>query len=350
MHGFFIVPKFEVLGTPASLLNVSLPASATLFTRRGTLVGINGSINNVTSTFSMLKPTLRALTGIPFLYQKISSTTPVTALVSSKSGSVQTTFSVVSLDGRLDWTVAQRGALLAWTGSTLTLKAKLVPSLSLARWGNTVLSGRGEVALVGKGQIYQITLREPEEQFLVHPSNVLAYTSSLPAAVPVFQRVKHTRVNFSVPTWLGGNLFKKSDSPIASLATSVSENEVYRFLSRAWFQVKSGIRRFIWGNDMFIRFQGPCTILIQSRATRLADLISAREVRQAYEAAAVQPESFAEPLSNISTNSNSEAAEAKVEAIRKGNASKGGHMKVATVSEGKVEFKSVDSFDEFVKK
>jgi hypothetical protein len=39
--------QFEVLGAPYSLLSVSLPASSTLYTRRGTLAGLNGKIENV---------------------------------------------------------------------------------------------------------------------------------------------------------------------------------------------------------------------------------------------------------------------------------------------------------------
>ena len=39
--------KFEVLGAPYSLLSVSLPASSTLYSRRGTLVGVNGKVENV---------------------------------------------------------------------------------------------------------------------------------------------------------------------------------------------------------------------------------------------------------------------------------------------------------------
>ena len=39
--------RFEVLGAPYSLLSVSLSASQKLYTRRGTLVGVNGKAENV---------------------------------------------------------------------------------------------------------------------------------------------------------------------------------------------------------------------------------------------------------------------------------------------------------------
>lgn len=39
--------RFEVLGSPYSLLSVSLSASQNLYTRKGTLVGVSGNAENV---------------------------------------------------------------------------------------------------------------------------------------------------------------------------------------------------------------------------------------------------------------------------------------------------------------
>ncbi|KAK9469837.1 mitochondrial biogenesis AIM24-domain-containing protein [Lipomyces arxii] len=320
-------PKFEVLGSSASLLNIALPASATLFTRRGTLVGINGQLENATSTLSILSPTVRALVGIPFMYQKLTSTTPLTALVSSKSRSVHTTFAVVSLDGRVDWVIAQRNGLLAWAGSTLTVKPKLMPNLSLSRWGNTTLSGRGEVALVGKGQIYQLTLQDEGEEFAVHPANVLAYASNLPASAPLPYRIRHLKFRLQVP-----DVLKRL------IPTVTSTTPTTQFLSRSWFNIKTTFTRFVYGNDMLLKFKGPTTILIQSRASRLSDLIPASEMMEL---------ARLEPVPAMPAVAVPEA-EAKIENVREGNASNGGHLKIASVKQGKVVFKSVDSFKEFV--
>ena len=41
--------RFEVLGSPFSLLSVSLSASQNLYTRRGSLVGLGGKPENVRS-------------------------------------------------------------------------------------------------------------------------------------------------------------------------------------------------------------------------------------------------------------------------------------------------------------
>lgn len=68
------------------------------------------------STLSLQKPFGRALLGLPFLFQKLSSTTPLTALISTNGS-----FAVVHLDGSKDWRIPGK-ALLAWTGQSLTVK------------------------------------------------------------------------------------------------------------------------------------------------------------------------------------------------------------------------------------
>lgn len=87
------------------------------------------------STLSFLSPLLRAPLGIPFLYQRITSTTPFNALIGAKS--LLSSMTIIHLDGRLDWMVAQRNALLAWTGHTL----------SLAPRANVRMVGRSGLAL-----------------------------------------------------------------------------------------------------------------------------------------------------------------------------------------------------------
>ena len=46
---WLIDARFEVLGSPFSLLSVSLSASQNLYTRRGSLVGLGGKPENVQS-------------------------------------------------------------------------------------------------------------------------------------------------------------------------------------------------------------------------------------------------------------------------------------------------------------
>ena len=160
---------FDVVGSPFSLLSVSLAASQRLYTRRGTLVGVSGKVENTQSTLSLLEPFRRAPVGIPFLYQKVTSTSPITALLSTKSpiSSIVT----VQLDGRDDWIISQRQALLAWTGHKLSLKPTYNLKLALAHWGHTYVTGRGLIALAGGGQIYQVQLKAGEN-YVAHPRYV----------------------------------------------------------------------------------------------------------------------------------------------------------------------------------
>ncbi|KAK8152456.1 mitochondrial biogenesis AIM24-domain-containing protein [Phyllosticta citrichinensis] len=261
--------RFEVLGAPYSLLSVSLSASQNLYTRRGTLVAVNGKAENTVSTLSLLEPISRAPLGIPFLYQKISSASPITALISAKSP--VSSFAVVHLDGRLDWLVAQRNGLLAWTGHSLGVKPRLNTNLSLAHWGSSLVTGRGLLALVGKGQIYQVQLKAGEE-YIVHPSNVLAYTMNKNPPTPY--RFKSTSFRFQIPGIKAG-LF-----PDTRFFNEMRKSEAWKTMARVFFTLRTWTRKTIWGDRLFLQFRGPSTILIQSRGSRLSDSLTTRDMNE----------------------------------------------------------------------
>src|SRR5438128_71701 len=89
----------------------------------GCLDAVNvGAFSTHSSSNTVLVPTSMWLGfhGRMLLTPQISSTTPITALISTKSPI--TSFAVVHLNGTVDWMVAQRQALLAWTGHTLSVK------------------------------------------------------------------------------------------------------------------------------------------------------------------------------------------------------------------------------------
>ena len=191
---------------------------------------------------------------MPFLYQRITSTSPITALIATRSAN--TTFSVLHLDGRTDWIVAQRAALLAWTGHTLAVTPRIQRQLPLAHWGSTELTGRGLAALSAKGHIYQLALADGEE-LVVHPSSVVAYSVTRHAPLPF--RFKSTNLALQVPsavtTWLAGIKFLQE----------VRKTETWRFLARLLFAFRTAARRTIWGDRLFLQFRGPTTILMSSR-------------------------------------------------------------------------------------
>ncbi|TGZ80186.1 hypothetical protein EX30DRAFT_341755 [Ascodesmis nigricans] len=271
--------QFEVLGAPYSLLSVALPASSVLYSRRGTLVGLNGKVQNATSTLSILEPIRRSLLGIPFIYQKTTSASPLTLLLSTNTPN--TTFGVLQLDGKADWAICQRSALLAWTGHSLSIHPSFSPRMSLAHWGTSRITGRGLVGLIGKGQIYQATLK-PGETFVVHPSALLAYSITNENRKPTPYRIAAmgTRLRLQIPGVVTS--WWKQLEPVKFVRNS----EAWQTMARAVWAVRSWVRRTVWGDRLFLRFEGPATILIQSRTSQLRDIITREDVD---ELAAVQP-------------------------------------------------------------
>ncbi|OOQ87139.1 Altered inheritance of mitochondria protein 24, mitochondrial [Penicillium brasilianum] len=263
--------RFDVVGAPYSLLSVSLSASQNLYTRRGTLVGLSGKADNVVSTLSVLEPFRRAPLGVPFLYQKISSASPVTALVSVRSPT--TSFAVVNLNGSVDWMVAQRRALLAWTGRSLSIKPTINTNLSLAHWGSSEVTGRGLIALVGQGQVYSVELKAGE-QYVVHPSNIIAYTMASNPPRPY--RFKSTTLSFQVPglktlpRLLQGNKFIRD----------VSDSKAWKNTMSFLHKIRTWSRKTIWGDRLFLQFDGPATILMQTRGPRVNDILSERQITE----------------------------------------------------------------------
>ncbi|KAL2072366.1 hypothetical protein VTL71DRAFT_11709 [Oculimacula yallundae] len=262
--------RFEVLGAPYSLLSVSLSASQKLYTRRGTLVGVSGKAENAQSTLSVLEPFRRAALGIPFLYQKISSTSPITALISTKSP--LTSFTVLHLNGTVDWMVAQRKALLAWTGHTLSVSPTVNRGMSFAHWGNSEITGRGLVALAGPGQIYQIALKAGEE-YVAHPGNVVAYTITQHPPLPY--RLKSSSLRFQIPSLGLGYLV-----PDVKFFRVMRESSTWRGLTSLLFNLRTSARRTIWGDSLFLKFHGPTTILLSSRASRISDVLTSKDVNE----------------------------------------------------------------------
>ncbi|KAF2007667.1 hypothetical protein P154DRAFT_418695 [Amniculicola lignicola CBS 123094] len=264
--------RFEVVGSPFSLLSVTLAASQNLFTRRGTLVGFSGKVENTVSTLSFLEPFRRAPAGIPFLYQKLTSTSPITALISTK-GPISSIVTV-ELDGRQDWLISQRQALLAWTGHTLHLRPQYNIKLGLANWGNTFVTGRGLLALTGSGQIYQVQLKAGES-YVAHPSNVVAYSASATPPLPFRFRFKSSALRFQVPDLGFGSLLQN-----IKFFNVMSQTATWRALARASHTAKIWLQRTIWGDRLFLQFEGPTTMLIQSRASRISDVLTLKDAEE----------------------------------------------------------------------
>ncbi|KAH8812545.1 mitochondrial biogenesis AIM24-domain-containing protein [Xylogone sp. PMI_703] len=316
--------RFEVLGAPYSLLSVSLSASQRLYTRRGTLVGATGKAENAQSTLSILEPFRRAPLGIPFLYQRISSTSPITALISTKSPF--TSFTVLHLDGTVDWMVAQRKALVAWTGHTLSVTPTINAKMSLAYWGNTEITGRGLVALAGPGQIYEVRLK-PGEEFVAHPGNVVAYTISQKQPQPY--RFKSSSPRFQIPD-LGLSHFLLN----IKFFRVMRETATWRAMTNLLFHLRTSARRTIWGDRLFLQFQGPTTILMSSRASRISDVLTSRDVNEIADSPAGAVQSAValanKPMADVSSQ------------VKQASQAPTGFHVASVETDGKVKFKDAD--------
>ncbi|KAF8476187.1 mitochondrial biogenesis AIM24-domain-containing protein [Kalaharituber pfeilii] len=326
--------QFENLGAPYSLLSVSLPSSAALYSRRGTLVGMNGRVENVVSTLSILGPLRRSMLGIPFLYQRIISTSPLTCLISTNTP--YTSFAVIALEGTVDWTVAQKDSLLAWAGHSISVKPTVHRMMSLSHWGNSQISGRGLVALVGKGQLFQVVLQDGEE-FIVHPNNLLAYSRNTPKP-PQPYRLQSSSLKLQIPRL--SDVFPQMNFG-KDFFHAIASTKTYQVISTIVWKVRIWSRRIIWGDREFLQFQGPVTILIQSRASKITDIITKQE---AQDVAVTEPETLAELEKQIDRL---KKATHKANSAPKVGLSPAA-LKTATVVNGKVELTDSD-LREFIK-
>ena len=114
---------------------------------------------------------------------------------------------------------------------------------SLAHWGNTLVSGRGLLALSGQGLIHQITLKTGDE-YVVHPSNIIAYSMMQNAPQPY--RFKASLFRLQVPnplTWLPDTRFWRT----------MRESSVWRFLRDTGFLMRTWARRTIWGDRVSLK-------------------------------------------------------------------------------------------------
>lgn len=261
---------FEVLASPSSspsLLSIALQPSHPIFTRRGSLVAIHGaSPDHTVSTLAPLSPVLRAPLGIPFLYQQITSASPLRLLLAARGSA--TSFCVLSIDGTQDWVVSQRNALTAWTGRSLNATPNITTTFGLANFGQTTLTGRGLVALAAKGGSYSVQLQQGE-QFIAAPGHVLAY--SVGRNQPQPYRLASTTLRLTVPDLTGW-------LPDIRFVRELRKSSTWKLLAGATFRLRTWSRRTIWGDRLLVRFTGPGTVLLQGRGASVADVLTDRQV------------------------------------------------------------------------
>ncbi|KAL9595449.1 MAG: hypothetical protein Q9219_006440 [cf. Caloplaca sp. 3 TL-2023] len=150
--------------------------------------------------------------------------------------------------------------------------------MSLAHWGSSYITGRGLFALAGRGSIAQIKL-EGGESYVIHPSNVLAY--SITRQMPLPYRPQSSFFRLQIPYLKLSGLI-----PNTKFFQVIRGSSTWKTLARSFYWTRTWFRKSIWGDRLFLEFQGPSTILVQTRAARLNDVLTDRDVNEIAEAPA----------------------------------------------------------------
>lgn len=264
------VARMKCLGNPQSILSIDSPPSVPVYVRKGSLLSLYGTNSlAVKSNLQFLLPLSRLFYGgYASFYQKLHSTTPFSALISSSTRTLfkksrNNTFAKLVLDGKNDWAILNKQALQLYTGNSLNINmfklpakvsSKLVKrvgevSTGLPKWnrlGYTLLSGRGQVGLVGNGSIYSINISQDEE-LLINYQNLLAITVNGPHDLQ--------------------NCIARHSFPVEQQIEPTPKNnfEHYWYKIKSWFSSgKSSTQNFLVGNREFVRIIGPRNLLLES--------------------------------------------------------------------------------------
>lgn len=124
--------------------------------------------------------------------------------------------------------------------------------------------------MAGAGQIYQLKL-QPGEKYVAHPGNVIAYTITQNPPLPY--RFKSSNLRFQVP-----DINFSAILPDIKFFRVMKESATWKAIAKMLFSLRTTARRTIWGDRLFLQFQGPTTILMSSRASRISDVLTKRDV------------------------------------------------------------------------
>lgn len=296
-------PEFQSLGQPASVLAINSPPSVPIYIRKNSLLSIygidNSFVNSIKGLVEFINPLKKFIYGgYVSKYQKIISTVPFSLLVSASSkdfwlrANRQKSFATLLLDGTNDWAVLNNTALQAYTGGTLnvsmfrspkniskslanSLKITNATETGLFRWNNlgyTLLTGRGQVGLVGNGAIYNINLKENEE-VLINRKNLLSISVNGPYdlqncivkySFPITKPETDTiRPREEVPVQLN----KDDVIPANNITHYWNIIKGYsRHIINSFKKSQKSTYNFLVGNEDFVRVIGPRNLLLQSNS------------------------------------------------------------------------------------
>lgn len=170
-------PVFKTIGTPGSLLSVTLPPSVPLHVKKGAVMSVysfaKSASNFVKSEWGLLQPLRRLwLAGEVSSYQSVLGTVPLQILVSaydthdSGKASASRSFVNLTLDGSFDWVLFQPNSVQCYSGNSLNVRVRGLPKelqYGLKGRGFTWLNGRGLASVVGRGSVFKVGLGAGDE-------------------------------------------------------------------------------------------------------------------------------------------------------------------------------------------
>lgn len=185
--------------------------------------------------------------------------------------------------------------------------------------------------MAGPGQVYQVTLKA-EEEYVAHPGNVVAYTVTQHPPLPY--RLKSSSLRFQIPNLGISNLM-----PDIKFFRVMQQTDTWRAAGKLLFNFRTAARRTIWGDSLFLKFHGPTTILLSSRASRISDVLTSRDVNEI----ATSPAGAVQSAVNLTATPKDEVSTQKFSDVPTG-------FHVAQVSrDGKVKFEDPQEIQPFVR-
>lgn len=146
--------------------------------------------------------------------------------------------------------------------------------MGLSHLGNIKITGRGLIALAGRGNVYQISLRSGEE-YLARPANIIAYTISQ-------RRDQLPKLyNFSSQSFSRLQKLFTSDKSyeieILKYFRLIQQTRAWQITAKIFLFLRKTISRVLWGESRnFLKFFGPAKILISSRAVSVSEIVMSR--------------------------------------------------------------------------
>lgn len=289
-----------------TILSVELPPSIPIYMKRGSLISIYGISNLSTSSIINqleFQNVMKMFYGdFNFVYSKIISTSKISMLLTSNKKNWMNlskvtnnkSLSVLILDGSTDWALLRKSFLQFYIGNSIKISNHLLPNTiskklakqqnisnssktGLPKWWNfsyTLLSGRGQLGITGKGSIYSINLVENEE-ILINKDNLLAITvngsSDLQNCILDYSPNSPDSKSPESKALKTSN-FASTSSP--SFNKFVNKClEIFGFIT---FRTKN----YLIGNQRFIKVIGPRNLLIQSDINLKIPLVAKEDIQK----------------------------------------------------------------------